>query len=64
MKKEYENFLLNEYGNSRLEAVKTSLGPYDFIVPYAYAIANDLSSILYARSKKRIVYKKIHIIYP
>lgn len=37
MKKEYENFLLNEYGNSRLEAVKTSLGPYDFIVPYAYA---------------------------
>lgn len=37
MKKEYENFLLNEYGNSRLEAVKISLGSYDFIVPYAYA---------------------------
>ena len=37
MKKEYENFLLNEYGNSRLEAVKISLGLYDFIVPYAYA---------------------------
>ena len=40
MKKEYENFLLNEYGNSRLEAVKKSLGPYDFIVPYAHA--NDI----------------------
>ena len=37
MKKEYEDFLLSEYGNSRLEAVKISLGKYDFIVPYAYA---------------------------
>lgn len=37
MKKEYEDFLLNEYGNSRLDAVKISLGAYDFIVPYAYA---------------------------
>ncbi len=37
MKKEYEDFLLSEYGNSRIEPTKISLDDYDFIVPYSYA---------------------------
>lgn len=37
MKQEYENYLLQEYKNSRLNPIKISVGKYDFIVPYAYA---------------------------
>ena len=37
MKKEYEDFLLSEYGNSRVKPTKISLENYDFIVPYSYA---------------------------
>ena len=37
MKQEYEDYLLQEYNNSRLSPVKISVCKYDFIVPYAYA---------------------------
>lgn len=37
MKKEYEDFLLEEYGKSRILPTKISIGQYDFLVPYAYA---------------------------
>lgn len=37
MKKEYEDFLLKEYRNSRIAPTKVSVGKYDLPVPYAYA---------------------------
>lgn len=37
MKKEYEDFLVKEYKNSRIAPTKISVGKYDLLVPYAYA---------------------------
>lgn len=37
MKKEYENYLIEEYGNSRIAPVKISICQHDFIIPYTYA---------------------------
>lgn len=37
MKKEYEDFLVKEYKNSRIAPTKISIGKYDLLVPYAYA---------------------------
>ncbi len=37
MKKEYEDYLIKEYGSSRIAPAKISVCQHDFIIPYAYA---------------------------